>query len=219
MKNLSLGLMALVVTVVAGACQRPVDVWSEPAVGEMTPEQVVLPVTARTAVPAGTQLNATLDQRLSTADSDVNDTFTLTLQTPILNADRETVIPAGARISGRITALRESLDVTTPAIIRLEFQNLRWADRDVPFTADVVDTEVRREGRTADDALRGAAAGAAAGAVLGTIIRRDIRGALTGAAIGAGAGTVISLGTADQDAVLDAGTTMTLRTTEAVPFQ
>jgi hypothetical protein len=219
MKKLSLGLLALAVTVVAGACQRPVDVYAEPAVGVMTPEQVILPVTATTAVPVGTQVNATLDQRLSTAENDVNDTFTMTLQTPILNSDRETVIPAGARITGRITALRESLDVTTPAIIRLEFQQLRWADRTAPFTADVVETQVRREGRTAEDALRGAAVGAAAGAVLGTIIRRDIQGALAGAAIGAGAGTIISLGTADQDAVLDAGTTMTLRITEPVPFQ
>jgi hypothetical protein len=218
MKQLSIGSLALAVTVVASACQRPVDVWSEPAVAAV-PAEVVLAETSPAVVPAGTMIRASLDQRLSTADTDVNDTFTMSLQTPIVNAARETIIPSGARITGRVTAVRPSLDVTTPAIIRLEFQNLQWANRSVPINAEITQTEVRREGRTADDALRGAAAGAAAGAVIGTIIRRDIRGALTGAAVGAGAGTVISLGTADQDAVLDTGTMMTLRLESPIPLR
>lgn len=219
MNKLALGSAALAAALVLGACQRPVDIYSEPAVASMGAQQVILPANATTTVPAGTTVRATLDQQLSTSETNVNDTFTLALQTPVLTADRETVIPAGARITGRVTAVRQSEDVATPAILRLEFNHLQWANRNVPFQAEVVETQVRREGRTTDDALRGAAAGAAAGAVIGTIIRGDIRGALTGAAVGAGAGTVISLGISDQDAVLDAGTEMTLRLTEAVPFR
>jgi hypothetical protein len=219
MNKLTFGSLALAAAVATSGCQRPVDVWSEPAVGTAAPSEVVLAGTNPAAVPEGTVIQATLDQSLSTGDTNVNDLFTMSLQTPILNAARETVIPAGARITGRVTAVRPSIDVTTPAILRLEFNELQWANRSAPLTAEITQTEVRREGRVADDALRGAAAGAAAGAVLGTIIRRDIRGALTGAAIGAGAGTVISLGTADQDAVLDAGTTMTLRLQNPIPLR
>lgn len=218
MKRFAVGTFALAAAVALGACQRPVEVYSEPARATMG-EQVILPATATTAVPAGTTVRATLDQRLSTEDTNVNDTFTMTLQTPIVDANRNTVIPAGARINGRVTAVRRSIDVATPAILRLEFQTIQWGNRTQPFTADVVETQVRREGRTAESVLRGAATGAAAGAVLGAIIGRDVQGALTGAAIGAGAGTIISLGTSNQDAVLDAGTQMTLRITEPVPFR
>jgi hypothetical protein len=219
MRKLAFGSLTLAAALALGACQRPVQVYSEPAVAPVAPQQVILPATATTAVPTGTTVQATLDQRLTTMETNVNDTFSMTLQTPILSANRQTVVPAGARITGRVTAVRRSEDVATPAILRLEFNNIQWANRNVPFQAEIVETQVRREGRTTEDALRGAATGAAAGAVIGTIIRRDVRGALTGAAIGAGAGTVISLGTADQDAVLDTGTQMTLRLTEPVPFR
>ncbi|CAN5651503.1 hypothetical protein BH23GEM3_BH23GEM3_25450 [soil metagenome] len=219
MRKLTIPTLSLALVVGLGACQRPVQVYSEPAAATMGAEQVILPATATNAVPAGTTLQASLDQRLSTEATNVNDTFTLTLQTPVVNANRQTVIPAGARINGRVTAVRQSLDVATPAILRLEFQNIQWQNQQHPFTAEIVETEVRREGRTADDALRGAAAGAAAGAVIGAVVRRDVQGALAGAAIGAGAGTVISLGTANQQAVLDTGTAMTLRVTEPIPFR
>jgi hypothetical protein len=218
MRKLAVGSLALTAALALGACQRPVEVYSEPAVGVMGPQQVILP-TGATSVPAGTTVQATLDQRLTTAETNVNDTFTMTLTTPILSADRVTVIPEGARIAGRVTAVRRSLDAATPAILRLEFNTIQWGNRSFPFQAEIAETQVQREGRTADDALRGAAAGAAAGAVIGTIIRRDVRGALTGAAIGAGAGTVISLGMSDQDAVLEPGTVMTLRTTQPVQFR
>jgi len=213
------GTAALAAVIALSACQRPVSVYSEPAQATMGAQQVILPASATSAVPVGTTLRATLDQELSTIDSNVNDTFTMTLQTPVLSADRQTVIPSGARVTGRVTAVRRSLDAATPAILRLEFSNIQWGNRNEGFQAEIEQTDVRREGRTTDDALRGAAAGAAAGAVLGTIIRRDVRGALTGAAIGAGAGTVISLGLSDQDAVLESGTVMMLRTTEPIPFR
>jgi hypothetical protein len=143
----------------------------------------------------------------------------MSLVTPILNAQRQTVVPAGAQINGRITALRESIDATTPAIIRLELQNMSWEGRTVPLDAEVIRAEPRREGRTAEDALRGAAAGAAAGAVIGAVIGRDVRGAVTGAAVGAGAGTAISLGVSNQQAYLDEGSSMTLRLTQPLPLR
>jgi tRNA U34 5-carboxymethylaminomethyl modifying enzyme MnmG/GidA len=59
----------------------------------------------------------------------------------------------------------------------------------------------------------------AAGAVLGAVIGGgDISKILGGAAIGAAAGTVISLGGGDVEAVLPAGSKMTLQTTQQVAF-
>ncbi len=213
---LRIGALPLALLFAVGACQRPVEVYSEPAVAAVTPQPVVVtPVNG--AVPAQTEIQARLDQRLGTAENEVNDRFTMTLPAPIVDTQNRTLVPAGAQISGRITALRESLDFATPAIIRLELQNISWAGTNVPLHAEVTASEPRRTGRTTEDAIRGAAAGAAAGAVIGAVIRRDVQGALAGAAIGAGAGTVISLGTSNQQAYLEEGSMMTLRLTEPLP--
>ena len=206
----------LALGLVLAGCQRPVEVFSEPT-PVAGPQPVILSSTDVGVVPAGTEVQASLNETLSTETAQVNDQFSMTLQTPILNAERETVIPVGARIMGRVTAVRESEDVATAAILRLEFNQIMWNNRTAPFAAEITETDVQREGRGTDEALRGAGIGAAAGAVLGTIVRGDIEGALAGAAIGAGAGTVISLGTANQQAVLETGSLMRLRVTEPVP--
>ena len=68
-----------------------------------------------------------------------------------------------------------------------------------------------------NETLKKAGIGAAAGAVLGAVIGGgDVSKILGGAAIGAAAGTVISLGTGEVDAVLPAGSKMTLQTTQQV---
>ena len=205
--------LALGAALVLAACQRPVDVVTNPSGPTPTASQAVIVATSD-AVPEGTELRATLDQTVGTAVSKLNDPFTMTLQTPVQNAARQVIVPQGARITGRVTALRESSDVATPAVIRLEIQSISWGGRTYPMQADITQARPSTSGRTTEDVLRGAATGAAAGAVLGAIIGRDVQGALTGAAIGAGAGTVISLGTSNQQAALEAGSEVTLRLTQ-----
>jgi hypothetical protein len=62
--------------------------------------------------------------------------------------------------------------------------------------------------------------GAAAGAVLGAVLSGgEIDDILKGGLIGAAAGTVISLGTSSAEAVLPAGTRMTLQTTRTVALR
>ncbi len=203
--------VALAATVLAG-CQRNATVLSGDG-GLAGPQPVVL-AAGGTAVPAGTSMQARLNQDLSTGESAVNETFTMSLLTPVRSSDGSTLIPEGARVEGIITGLRESRDVATPAVIRVNLRSITWGGRTVPVAAEITQANPQRQGNTAEDALRGAAAGAAAGAVLGAIVGGDVQGALTGAALGAGAGTVISLGTSNQQAVLEAGSVLTLRLTE-----
>ncbi len=208
--------LPLALALLLGGCQRGVEVLSggSQVTPGSVPQQVV--VSTPSSVPAGTTVGATLNERLSTAESRVGESFAMTLQTSILNQQREVLIPQGAQLTGRVTALRESIDVATPAIIRLELQSISWAGRTRPLQAEIVRADPTTRGRGTDDAIRGAAGGAAAGAVLGAVLSGDVRGALTGAAIGAGAGTVISLGITDQTAMLDAGSEITLRLTEPI---
>lgn len=211
--------LAVCVLLALAACQRGVQVSSTP--DGPTPASGIQPVVVATtgaAVPTGTTLRARLNSEISTSSSRVGDRFTATLQTPILNAQRETVIPAGARINGTVTALRKSIDVASPAIVKLDFQTINWGNRSVPLSAAITSTEAETRGGGITEALQGAAVGAAAGAALGAVLGRDVEGALTGAAIGAAGGTAISLGTQDQAGVLAAGTSMTLRLTEPLPL-
>ncbi len=216
-QQLTRAILAACVPFALSACQRGVQVTSP---GAPTPSgsQAVVVATTGAAVPAGTVVQARLDQELSTSNSQEGQRFTASLLSPILNAQRETVVPAGARINGTVTALRKSIDVASPAIIRLDFQTINWGNRSVPLSAEITATQAETRGGGITEALRGTAAGAAAGAALGAVIGRDVQGALTGAAIGAAAGTAISLGTQDQAGVLPRGTTMTLRLTEPLPL-
>jgi len=212
------GAAALLVPLMFVACQRQADVgtYGAPGAAEAT-DPVVL--SSSESIPPGTSLHATLDQTLSTENSQVNDRFTATLQSPVLGPNRQTLVPAGATLHGRVTALRASYDVATPAIIQLEFLEMAHGDRTVPFSANILDTSAEVRGRRLRDALGGAAVGAASGAILGTVIRGDTRGAATGAAVGAAAGTAISLGMSERDAYLRSGTHMRLEVTNTVPLR
>jgi hypothetical protein len=66
------------------------------------------------------------------------------------------------------------------------------------------------------DTIEKVGAGAAAGAVVGAIIGGSLKDILVGGALGAGAGTIISLGTGDQQNSLPAGSELDLRVTQRV---
>lgn len=210
--------LALALPLTLAACQRGANVISSPSPGTESGGPVVIS-TAGPSIPSGTTLQARLNEQLGTANSRVGDNFTATLLTPVLNANREVIIPEGATVNGTVTGLRESQDVATPAVIRVDFQSIAWNGRTAPLQAEVTNTQAETSGPGTTETLQGAGIGAAAGAVLGAVLGKDVRGALTGAAIGAGAGTVISLGTQSQQATLPQGTRMTLRLTQPVPLQ
>jgi hypothetical protein len=210
--RMSFGAKAALPVVVAMsfvACAPAIDVGVTPPVERLPTDPVVIATV--NAVPAGTELTFTLDQTIGTGVSQVGDHFYATLQTPVLGPDRQTLIPRGARISGTITGLRTAIDAATPAVVRLDFHHLYVGQQAAEINAEVIGTEARLEGRTVDHALRGAVTGAAAGAVLGAVVGRDMNTAIRGAALGAGVGTVISLGTADREAVLQEGTHLQVR--------
>jgi hypothetical protein len=215
---LARGAAALLIPLVAVACQRQADVGTYRAQAEAEATDPVV-LSSSESIPPGTTLHATLDQTLSTENSRVNDRFTATLQSPVLGPDRQTLVPAGTTLHGRITALRPSIDAATPAIIQLEFLEMSHGDRNVPFAANIQQTSAEVRGRRLRDALGGAAVGAASGAILGAVIRGDTRGAATGAAVGAAAGTAISLGMSEADAYLRSGTHMQLEVTDPVPLR
>jgi len=180
----------------------------------------VTPVDAR-SLPSGTTIDARLDREIGTKVSKVGDEFTATVTNAVVAQNGATVVPAGAKIHGRVTALDNSDHVGEPAAIKVEFDRLSMHGNSYPFNAKVTATNLEtRGGDTRQETLKKAGVGAAAGAVLGAVLSGgDLDKILLGGALGAAAGTVISLGVGDVEAVLPAGTRMTLQTTRTVALR
>jgi hypothetical protein len=204
-------LFAVAALVATGACSRATTVESSGDVGGVTP-------VSSNALPSGAVVNVTLDQAVGTKSSRVGDSFSATVAEPILASNGETVVPAGAKVYGKVTGLQDSNNAGQKAAIRLDFERINVNGLERPFEARITATQLKTEGGdTRNETLKKAGIGAAAGAVLGAVVGGgDLTKILGGAAIGAAAGTVISLGTGDVDATLPAGSKMTLETTRRI---
>jgi len=204
-------IFAVAAVVATGACSRATTVESA---GDVSP---ATPVNAN-SLPTGSVLTVTLDQPVGTKSSKVGDTFSATVVDAVVASNGQTVVPAGTKVYGKVTGLQESNNAGQKAAIRLDFERININGVERPFEANITTTQLKKEGEdTRNETLKKAGIGAAAGAVLGAVIGGgDVSKILGGAAIGAAAGTVISLGTGEVDAVLPAGSRMTLQTTQQV---
>ena len=170
------------------------------------------PRTETLSVPAGTTFAIRLNETVSTDRNVPGDPFTATLADPIVGADGTVLIPAGATVRGRVTAVDKSDHVGDMAVIKLAFESISFGGRSYPLQATVVEANPERRTRTtAKESAAKVAVGAAAGALLGQVLGKNTESTLKGAAVGAAAGTAIAMGTADVDAVLPAGSRMVIR--------
>jgi hypothetical protein len=177
------------------------------------------PVDART-LPGGTTIETRLDQELGTKTSKVGDSFSATVMNAVVAQNGATVVPAGAKIHGKVTGVDNSDRVGEAAAIKIDFEQLSMNGLNYPFHAKVTATNLETRGESREETLKKAGVGAAAGAVLGAVLSGgDLEKILLGGALGAAAGTVISLGLGDTEAVLPAGTKMTLQTTQTVTLR
>ncbi|MFN2567499.1 MAG: hypothetical protein ABR499_21095 [Gemmatimonadaceae bacterium] len=212
------GILALGVATALG-CTRAATVQSESA-GTLEPVMStgVTPVNART-LPAGVDLELTLDQAIGTKNSRVGQEFSATVRNTVHAQNGRVVVPAGAKVYGRVTGLDDSDHPGEAAAIRLDFDRLVFNGRSYPFEARITATQLERS-QDRNVSGRDVAIGAAAGAALGAIIGEgDLKKILGGAAIGAAAGTVIALGAGDTEATLPAGARMNVRTTQTVALR
>ena len=205
-------LVAIATLATVGACTRPSTVSSG---GDVALPST--PVNAST-LPTGSTVTVTLDQQVGTKNSKVGDTFSATVVDAIVASNGQTVVPAGSKVYGKVTGLQDSDNATQKAAIRLDFERINVNGVERPFEANITATNLETSSNdTRNETLKKAGIGAAAGAVLGAVLGGgDVSKIIGGAAIGAAAGTVISLGGGEVDAVLPAGSKMTLQTTQQV---
>jgi hypothetical protein len=163
-------------------------------------------------VPSGTTFALRLNEELSTERNQPGDGFSATLTDPILDANGDVAIPAGATVRGRVTKASKSGRVGETAVMNLAFESVAFGGQSYALDASVVQANPQRKSRASTGEQVGkVAAGAAAGAILGRVLGKSTSSTVKGAVIGAAAGTAIAMGTADVDAVLPAGSTMIIR--------
>jgi hypothetical protein len=175
---------------------------------------VVTPSNNRT-IPVGARLTASLDQTLGTKVSKAGDTFSATVSQTLYASDGSVVVPAGAKIEGRVTATDDSDNATEPALIRLAFDRIRFNGRSFPFAASIVQSSpVQTSEQTNTEKTKRIVIGGAVGAALGGLLSGgDLDKIVIGGAIGAAAGSIVSLGT-EVNATLPAGSQMTVQATQ-----
>lgn len=179
----------------------------------------VTPAHNRT-IPAGARLTATLDQQLGTKVSKAGDVFTATVSQTLYASDGSVVVPAGAKIEGRVTATDDSDNATEPALIRLAFDRIRFNGRSYPFAASIVQSSPVQTGQPSNaERNKQIVIGGAIGAALGGLLSGgDLDKIVIGGALGAAAGSIISLGT-EMNATLPAGSQMTVQATQTTTIR
>lgn len=188
----------------------------QPAPEEETPEPEPEPEPRMATLEPGVTFTATLNEELSTQTNEVGDTFTATLSGNVVR-NGETVVPQGASLEGEVTAVQKSGKSGEAAVLKLNFSRISFRGETYPVQLAITEANPEVKSRTSTGEAAGRIGiGAAAGAILGRVIGGDAKGTLIGAAVGAAAGTAIVLTTQDADAVLPAGSPMTLRLEEAL---
>jgi hypothetical protein len=151
-------------------------------------------------IPDNTVMDVTLNTSHSSEDSRVEERVNGTLASPVV-IDGVTAIPAGARVSGYLTNVKDSGEVKGRAQLGLRFNRLTTGS--VTYDIDTKPLSWVAEATKKEDAVK-IGAGAAAGAVIGAITGGK-KGAAIGSAVGAGGGTAVVLATEGKDVRLAAG--------------
>ena len=211
------GALALLALTTLGCAARTVRVESTSA-GVVAPP-VVMPLNSR-MLPTGTDLYVQLDHRVGTRESRVGDMFSATVRHAVYAQNGARVVPAGAKVFGRVVALDDSDYPGESTRIGLDFNRLAFGGRSYPLdavvTATDVETGTEHRGLSERVILISAALGAAVG---GLVTGGEIEGVLGGAALGAIAGTVFTFARGDVEAALPAGSRMTVRTTRPITLR
>lgn len=185
---------------------------SEPSQRTATPPNTYEPEppTRSFTAATGTTFRVELTEELNTRTNRVGDRFTVRILDPLTDG-RYVVAPAETIIRGRVTALQKSGGGGQPAVIKVDFEDVMVAGEYYPIQATVIEANPDTRSRTSGgEKAAKIGGGAVAGAILGRVVGGDAKGAVIGAAVGAAAGTAITLITEDRDAVLPAGSVMTL---------
>jgi hypothetical protein len=191
----------------AGAAEGTTDAAAgAAALADLAPREVT--------IPAGTTLRLELQSAVASDTSQPEDAVRARLRQPVV-VDGVTALPAGAELSGVVTAAERSGRVRGRASVGYRFETLRvdgerYDIRTAPLSHQA-------EATKSEDATK-IAVGAGAGAVVGALLGGG-DGAAKGAAIGGAGGTGVVLATRGEEVRLGPGAQVTTRLTEPLTLR
>ncbi len=185
------------------------------------------PLAMEGQVPLGTELLIELQDELSTRSNERGDPFRARVVRDV-SISGKVLVPRGAVVSGSIAFVKRAGRIRGRAQMNLKFEELRFPDGRVTYLeATLVGVEPGGgervdggEGTVVGESSRGADAKTVAGssgigALIGLVVVGR-GGAGAGAAAGAVAGLASVLVTRGRDAILEAGTQLTIKLTQEV---
>ena len=185
----------------------------EPAAAPQ-PAAAPAPEPAAITIPAGTDIATRIVTAVSSATARVEDNVTATM-TGDVTVDGRTAIPSGSRLLGSVTTVQRGGRMSGSDRIRIRFHTLAYNDVEIPLRTDTITRT--GPGQASQNATR-IGGGAAVGSILGAILGGK-RGAAIGSAIGAGGGSAAAAAQHAAPAILEAGKTLTLRTSRPVRIE
>jgi hypothetical protein len=163
---------------------------------------------------AGTRITVTIDQTISSKNSNPGDHFDASLAAPVM-VGNEQVIPSGARVSGTVTVSKSAGKFRGHAELGVTLDSIAIKGRDYSLrTTAFTESGKGRGQRTAV----GVGGGAALGGIIGAIAGHG-KGAAIGAVAGAGAGTAGAAYTGDRDITISAERKLTFKLTEPLEIR
>jgi hypothetical protein len=148
-------------------------------------------------IPAGTEIQVTADQSVSSKDSNSGDYFDASLAEPVVLGDK-VVIPKGAKATGTVTDAKSAGRFKGNAAITVTLSSVKVNGEEYKLkTTEVTESGKGRGKRTAI----GAGGGAVVGALIGGLAGGG-KGAAIGAGAGAGAGTAGTALTGNRDVTI-----------------
>ncbi len=164
-----------------------------------------------TAIPAGTQFPVEILARLDSENHDVGDAWTGRVTRDVV-VNGQVVVPAGAAVSGVITAIDEGDDNDGAGSITLEARSVETVagTRAIASAPTSGGESYRDQGFPGKETAIGAGAGAAIGAVIG-----GKKGAAIGAAAGGAGGAAMGSQRRDYEVAMAPGTRLTIRLEQA----
>ncbi|HSG98704.1 MAG TPA: hypothetical protein VLB27_01555 [candidate division Zixibacteria bacterium] len=175
------------------------------------------PAPATVTVPTGTALAVALDTKLRTDSNAVGDPVSATLSAD-LALDGKTIVPAGSKLQGQLTAVEEPHRTQGKAQMTIQFDKVVMADgRTLAIATAPLAFEAEGDA-ISDEAKVGA--GAVIGGAIGALTsKKKGKGAAVGAAIGAAAGGAVAVATKGKQLELAAGSPLTVEVSEATTWE
>ncbi len=152
------------------------------------------PPPAAAVVPSGTVLVVRLDEYLSTKTNQAGETFETQLEED-LRVGHKLLAPAGSRVTGRLTNVKESGKVEGRAQMGITLHKIFVGKEEYALTSNSLNYEAAAT--TREDAKK-IGIGAGAGALIGALAGGK-KGAAVGTAVGASVGTGAVLATSGEE--------------------